>query len=303
MLGLHTPYYFLSKAWRTTKLGVATTLTLVSAGILLYGVFTVGGLFNVIMGAIGLAGSAIIFVDSSKVHNDVAKAMEKNEELTRDYRETADELHQQTSDFRDENVALQRNVFSLGKSLKEAVKHTQALQKIKSKLEITASSLEQDIEDNRIQVFKLAQHVDELSDIRQELTTERNELEISVKKADEQTKSLQVLYETALASDQAHQVQIEKLKLIVESSQKVLLAVANVGDQFDQFSTTIDTQLINMENQNDSLENTAHVMDVLLNQLQDKTFDDLDENKDGVVTADEFDNILKKQKENKQLEE
>ena len=100
------------------------------------------------------------------------------------------------------------------------------------------------------------------------------------------------LYADAKKADAVHRAQAERLKTIVDSMQELLAAVAHEGDQFQQFSEAIDTRLLEMDRQNESLEHTAEMMDRLLNQLQKEQFDKLDADGDGVVTASEFESAM-----------
>lgn len=271
---------YLSKCWRGTKVTVASAQTLASSGVFLHGLLASGGALSIVLGTIGLACSALLWIDS-KGNFEVARFVKQNEAILKSYR-------LQNEDFRNENLALQSNVEQLNQSLDKSAREVGSLQKLKEQYTVELSKLEKMLQDEKTQKASLATQVDRLDELRANFVSENDNLQQTLQSANEQKKQMAMLYEQARSSDATHRAQAEKLKTIVDSMQDLLAAVAHEGDQFEQFSKAIDTRLIDMDRQNQSLENTAHMMETLLERLTKDKFNSLDRNNDGVLTVDEL---------------
>lgn len=273
--------YYVSKCWRGTKLTVAATQTLTSGGMLLYGLVASGGPASVAFGVVGLACSALLFFDSSKVQNDIVSAIRQNEQSLRAYRV-------ENSRYASENRRLHENVTLLDQSLQKSANEIGLLQKLRSEYVESLQQFERQLRDERAQTESLEEQVQRLDRLRADFLHENQKLQQTVAEAKQHSDSIERLYEQTTASEQAQRAQVDRLKTMVASMQELLTAVANQGDEFQQFSDAIDTRLIEMDRQNESLENTAAVMEALLGTMTRQRFEQLDANKDGLLTADEF---------------
>lgn len=272
---------YLSRCWRSTKLTVASTQTLASGGILLHGLLASGGALSIALGSIGLACSALLLVDS-RGDFVIAKFVERNEAALKVYRE-------QNSDFQRENVALHRNVEQLSASLSQSAREVDCLQHLRAKYVETLADLERTLREEKGEKDRLADKVDALDQLRARFSDQNKKFMQDLAVAEKQSEHIKALYAEARQSDAAHRAQADRLKTIVDSMQELLAAVAHEGDQFQQFSEAIDTRLLEMDRQNNSLEHTARTMDMLLSKLKADKFSELDADHDGVVTQSEFD--------------
>lgn len=277
---------YLSRCWRSTKLTVASTQTLASGGILLHGLLASGGALSIALGSIGLACSALLLVDS-RGDFVIAKFVERNEAALKVYRE-------QNSDFQRENVALHRNVEQLSASLSQSAREVDCLQHLRQKYVETLADLERTLREEKGEKDRLADKVDALDQLRARFSDQNKKFMQDLAVAEKQSEHIKALYAEARQSDAAHRAQADRLKTIVDSMQELLAAVAHEGDQFQQFSEAIDTRLLEMDRQNDSLEHTARTMDMLLSKLKADKFSELDADHDGVVTQSEFDAAFEK---------
>ena len=275
--------YFVSKCWRGTKLAVASTQTVVCGGVLLHGLLAAssGGTLNIALGAIGLAGSALLFFDSSKVQADILSAIKQNER-------TLTQFKSENSEFKAQNGKLSKSIMQMQVSLRASGMHIKALETVQKDYVASLDAFQKDLAEEKTQTEHLTAQVDKLDAMRARFVKENEQLQASLQDAKQHSGDIKALYETAVASDSAHCEQIKRLETIVDSMQQLLPAVAHEGDQFQAFSDAIDTRLLEMDRQNNTLENTASTMERLLSELTREKFVSLDKNNDGVVTRDEF---------------
>ena len=280
----HDMFDYLSKCWRGTKLTVASTQTLASGGVLLHGVLASGGALSIVLGTIGLACSALLLLDS-KGDFVIARFVQRNEAALKEYRK-------QNSDFQRENVALHRNVEQLNKTLDQSAREVASLKSLRAQYVETLAQLENALKDEQSEKDRLVEQVEALYRLREMFKRQHEQFQHDLAEANNTNARITALYADAKKADAVHRAQAERLKTIVDSMQELLAAVAHEGDQFQQFSEAIDTRLLEMDRQNESLEHTAEMMDRLLNQLQKEQFDKLDADGDGVVTASEFESAM-----------
>jgi predicted Zn-dependent peptidase len=77
-------------------------------------------------------------------------------------------------------------------------------------------------------------------------------------------------------------------------SKNLIQSLAKFGDQYTQFSTTIDTDILRLDQTTNNLDQTADILHNLVDRLKSQTFEKLDLNQDGSVTQDEFSSGLLK---------
>jgi predicted Zn-dependent peptidase len=77
-------------------------------------------------------------------------------------------------------------------------------------------------------------------------------------------------------------------------SKNLIQSLAKFGDQYTQFSTTIDTDILRLDQTTNNLDQTADILHNLVDRLKSQTFEKLDLNQDGIVTQDEFSSGLLK---------
>lgn len=273
--------YYLTKCWRGTKLTVATLQTLVSGGVLVQGALMTGGTPFIILGALGLLGSIVLFIDSSKVHSDILKAIRLNEKNLKVF-------EKENAQFKQENAKLYSSITRLDLLLQQSATEIESLQELKTKYVETLQKFETQLKKEKEQTENLKNQIAKLDALRLRFSAENLSLQTTIKEAQEHAASIESLYLAAIESDKAHRSQAEKLKTIVATMQDLLTTIANEGDQFQHFSTAIDTHLTEMGKQNQSLEHTAQTMQNLLLILGTQKFEELDLNDDGLIDEEEF---------------
>jgi vacuolar-type H+-ATPase subunit I/STV1 len=88
--------------------------------------------------------------------------------------------------------------------------------------------------------------------------------------------------------------EIKKQNDIIIESKKLINSLAQFGDKYTNFANTIDTDLIKMDTTENNLENTSNILKNLVNKLENETFEELDINKDGMISKEEFEIGLEK---------
>lgn len=295
--------YYLSKIYQGFKGFTAISGTTGSILAIVYGILTTGGTVFIIGGSLCLVNSIFNLIEISKVNLDIRKQI--------------GELKTSLRDFSRENAELHNNVKSLGKIKEDFVRENRQLQ---TTLDESAEQLERletlkdDYDDiNQKLAAQLEEEKDNLIDLRGQNEELRSSLEEMMKIRDQfasENKQLSDLLVNANVQinrimeikdqyqeeinqlNQNNQVlsrQMSKQAEIIEESKKLIHSLAQFGDQYSQFSSTIDTNLIKLDTTQTNLEDTTNILNSLVSKLQTQTFNQLDIDQDGTVTKEEFD--------------
>jgi predicted nucleic acid-binding Zn-ribbon protein len=86
--------------------------------------------------------------------------------------------------------------------------------------------------------------------------------------------------------------QLEKLKKLYADTKQLMFNLSQGGDIFNQFSTSIDTSVVKLDDTQDDLDQTAKQLEALVEKLKSQKFEELDINQDGNISKDEFEKNL-----------
>ncbi len=312
--------YFVNKCFSTLKTVLGGIGTIASTGLIIYG--TLGGASWVYVGGgiLYLTESLFLLFDSSKVAADIRKELgklktnidsfnEENKQLkdnVNDLNEIKNEFVQKNKDLHQTLQNVNEQVCALGSIKKDYSSANETLKRNIDRhksnimeLENKNNDLERNVEDmnklkndymcenNKLQnlLEEGSEHVHDLEELKNQYVTENTKLYNEINNIEENNKEMK---EKITYLDE----QLLQLKQLYQDSKQLLVNLANAGDMFQDFSSTIDTNLVKLDNTTSDLEDTTGILSNLVNILKDKTFDDFDLDKSGYISKDEFDKVI-----------
>jgi DNA repair exonuclease SbcCD ATPase subunit len=261
-----------------------------------------GGTPIIVGGSLCLANSVFNLLEIGKINVDI-----KNQ---------INELKLNLTQFGRQNVELEKNVQGLTDLKEKFIRQTEELQstldssadqlehleKIKEEYDEVNKKLMGQLEDGQEQLHKydennglLADNVNKLLEFKTQFQQENAELRSLLNQAHFQVVQIENLknnYANEIANlNQTNTTlgeQVNKQAKIIEESKNLIQSLAKFGDQYTQFSTTIDSDILRLDSTTSNLDHTADVLHNLVDRLKSQTFAKLDANQDGIVTEDEF---------------
>ncbi len=277
--------YFINNFYRSIKT-IAATLGLVGSSLMIiYGVLQTGGTVYVVSGSLCLANALFNLGETGKVLADI-----KNQ---------VDRLKSNLNLFSQENQELQIHVHSLGNTVEQSLVQIDRLEKLRVKLDKQLSK-KQD------QLLLLGSNNSDLGETLSKFQEENQQLQVLLQEAKEQLLGLENLKLEFEEDHQKMNYQLEQQKKLIEDSKTLINHLAQFGDTYNEFSTTIDTNMIKLENtQQDfagtqqvfdqtqqNLDQTSQVLSNLVEKLKQQKFNELDTDHDGKISQNEFETNL-----------
>lgn len=301
--------YYLGKVYQSVKMATAIVGSVGSIMAIVYGatMAATGGTPIIVGGSFCLANSVFNLLEIGKVNIDIKKQI--------------DELKQNLTRFGQQNIELEKNVQGLTDikdqfmrqnqelqtTLESSADQLEHLQKIKEEYDEINHKLSAQLEDGHDQVEKytennnlLGENVGKLLEFKVQFEQENAELRALLNKAHFQVVQIEALknsYATEIEildrSNTTLTEQITKQAKIIEESKNLIQSLAKFGDQYTQFSSTIDADISRLDTTTNNLDQTADVLHNLVDRLKSQTFSKLDTNQDGIITESEFSENIK----------
>lgn len=301
---------FLSDCYKKIKLGVGSLGGIGSIVLILIGVISTKGVFGVFL----IGGGSLWFTSSGFILFD---AIHVNSIIKRD----VDRLRKTTLDFQFENNRLKNNVNSLEQikkglllSMEESETQVTNLTNLKTAYEKNIFEYKKIAKEERKNSEKLSKNIKVLEGIKMQLNQNIKKLNTSLDKNKTIVKELEIaknqyidenkkLQETNQSSEiqlKELTTQVTKLKALYKSTQLLLKNLATAGDMFNEFGETIGNVSEDLKDTNSELNDTKEEYDKtlermnnLLEKMKNSSFTDLDKDKDGTITKDEYLNYVK----------
>lgn len=290
---------FLSAFYRKLKIGVSGLgVTLSIATIIVGSLFTHGAvaLFMIGGGGIWLSASGFTLFDSIMGYSAIKKDIDRLRKGLKKFEEENVELHDNVTrlegnigllvkakdDFVFENKKLAKSVVNSETQLvKLAILKKQYEKTLQDEKEVT-EKIKHDfsLENKKLQELNMINlsHISELKIIKNQYIEENKKMQELNINNEEQIKHLQE--------------QIGKLKELYKNAKELMRNLATAGDMFSEFSTSIQSTSEELNETQDEYDETLKQMKILLENLKNETFDDLDKNNDGIITENEFRNAI-----------
>lgn len=307
---------FFSDCYRKTKLGISGLGTIGSSTTIVIGiVVTHGALAGVLIGAgiVWLATSAFTLFDTLNAYSIIKKDVEK--------------LRKNLDNFESENFALKTNLAKLNgdikslsktkdsfisenKKLAESIEDSshqlKKLTHIKENYEKIIDKNTKLLEEEKVNIENLDNAIKELEAVKktfeientklQELNSNNleyiNELENIKDQYVEENKKMKELNIDNKKQLEYLEGQVLKLKELYVNTKELMRNIVNAGDTFGDLSEDINTSSRRLGETREDYDETLGQMKNLLERLKNKTFDQLDQNDDGLITEDEFRNEI-----------
>jgi len=249
--------YFISKIYQSTKTLTAVSGTIGSLMAICAGSISSGGTIYIIGGSLCLANSLFNLIEVGKVNLDIKKQIDI-------LNIAVNNLSESSQTFIIENKKLQEII-------KQAYNQITLLENVRIQLESSNDNLKEKIE---------------------YFTIENEKLSDSLKDLNNQIKVIEELKNNFSEENAQFKKQIIEQNNIIIQSKLLIQQLAKFGDEYTNFSNTINNTVTNLENTNDSLGTTLNILEKLVNDLKKRTFQELDNNADGLVTNDEYNDYL-----------
>lgn len=284
--------YFVSRIYQSLKIVVATFGLTGSVIAIVYGSLMSGGAVFIVGGSLCLVNSLFNFGESGKVINDIKKQISKLKDNLTVFSKENFKLKENVEEFsklRDEFV--KRNII-LQQTLEETVNQISQLDKVQSELRVN-------LNDQKLQINFLKDENNELNKSLDKFQEENEKLQHMIQSANQQLlhiEHLKTQYETEnqklSENNEELGLQIKKQSKIIEESKKLIKTLAQFGDSYNDFSATLDQNVIKLDHTQGNLEQTAIVLEKLVDRLKGQKFEDMDLNNDGKISQDEFNHAL-----------
>jgi len=315
--------YFFGKIYRSSKMLAASLGSIGSVLAIVYGVLMSGGTVFIIGGSLCLVNSIFNFLDIAKVDKDIKKQVDNLKKQTtelsykiQDFEHENQELHQNVTDLTDlKEVFIEKNT-ELQITMNSSLTQLETLEDLKDEYLSANRDLEHHLEEEKNQLVRLEDRNSELEgslqkmiNLKSQFGFENNRLKALVNQGQEQVEALDAIKARYLCenqkmageledmSDNNEQLkgqitylddQVVKLRSLYQDSKKLLLNLATAGDLFNQFSDSIDTTIVRLDDTQEDLDITASTLHNLVEKLGQSSFKDLDIDEDGIVTEEEF---------------
>lgn len=271
-------FLFISKLYKYTKITISGISAITAIGAIITGVMFgsgIGGTVLIIGGSLWAVVSCFSLYDSIIVHNAIAKDVEK--------------LKHNVNTFSTENEKLHNNIKSLedvkqcyiDENNKLSMTVKQANEQI-NKLTVIKSQYDKANQEYKKLLAKEKDHIQHLEDANNDYSKENDKLKMLNSEGAKQLLELQK--------------QISKLRELYKNSVDLLKNLSQAGDMFNSFSDVITENIGDINNTKEDLETISNEMKMLIDKLRDSKFSEIDANKDGTVTPNEFDDYIKNTK-------
>jgi len=297
--------FFLSNTYRNIKFAIAGLGGIGAAGTIIYGAVASGGIIYIIGGSIWLAQTTFNFFDSSKATIEIKKSVKQ--------------LNKDIKLFNEQNDYLKENIGKLGNTADVYIKQNKTLiTNIKktetqlTKLATLKSSYEK--ENDRFVDENKQLHKNFLQ-IKERFNFEKGELKKLLSSNIDQigqlknTKNLYVAENEKLQiTNKSNETQLNKLKSQVHqlkelysNSLELVSNLKSAGDLFTSFNTSIGTNIENIQDTSNDLDETQEKFEKHLNllknltkELKTRTFDYFDTDNNGTISKEEFQDGINK---------
>lgn len=271
--------YYISQGFTYLKTSIGGIGLLASTSMIIYGSLASGAWIYLTGGAIFMALSLFTLFDSSKVISDIKREIQK-------LRGNINDFQVENNILKNTNGNLQKNVDDLSnvkdkficenKKLKDTVtmatSQLEMLDYLKEQYANANKLLFENLKtegDHLVAFANLETNLNYLVELKNSYVAENQKLQNLVHSTYTQIQSLKKLKENYLIENkklsqelmdlstnnsQLHEQvdylneQVTKLHDLYQDSKKLLLNLAVAGDMFNQFSTTIDTNMVKLEN-------------------------------------------------------
>jgi len=302
--------YFLGKVYQSIKMVTAIVGATGSVMAIVYGATMVatGGTPIIVGGSLCLANSVFNLLEIGKINIDI-----KNQ---------INELKLNLVRFGQQNIELENNVKGLSDlkdkfilqnqqlqtTLESSADQLEHLQKIKEEYDECNIRLATQLEDGHEQLLGysenntlLGDNVNKLIEFKSQFQQENTELRSLLNQAHYQVVQIESLKNTYAneinnlnLTNNTLTEQVTKQAKIIEESKNLIQSLAKFGDQYTQFSSTIDADILRLDSTTNNLDQTADMLHNLVDRLKSQTFNKMDANNDGIITEDEFSSGLQR---------
>jgi len=321
--------FFLSGIYRTIKLAIAGLGGISAIGALVAGIVMGGttGTILIVGGSLWVANSAFHFFDTAVPFSILKKDLDNLRDQLKKFSDENIKLHGNVAELEKIKIDFIKENEKLIHSLEKSEVQLGKLDKLKQKYEETNGKYQQLIETEKKEIVKLEKQniiyikendklvetLSELKILQDEINDENNRLNIAILDNQEQIKQLGRVKDDYVEEnhklqktnhDSAEQLtvlkdQVFKLKEMYKSSTLLLKNFYDAAATFNQFGETISNNITEIKDTAEELDETktdlGHELNKLKNlveNLETKTFEELDKNQDGVITKEEFDNAI-----------
>lgn len=283
--------YVIGKFYQSIKFIVATAGTGGSIAAIVWGSAFSGGVIPIVGGSLCLANSLFNYIEIGKVNFDIKKQLS--------------DLTLRLTQFSQENTRLSDNVDSLAQLRDQFIKENNTLQATLQKSAIHLDQLEK-IKNEYDQVntklsTELHQENSSLGDNVAKIITLYNQFAENLGQANTQLAKIEEIkasYEAQIGelknSNAVMAKEIHEQNQLIIQSKRVIKTLAQFGDEYKSIATGLDTDLSKLDQTDANLEHTSLVLHNLVDELQNKTFDEIDTNHDGMISREEFLAAMKK---------
>jgi len=299
----------MSNAWRSIKVFIASAGMVGSSIAIIYGSLQTGGTVYIIGGSLCMDNSVFNFIETGKVINDIKEQItnltdnitlfsEENKSL----KTNVDDLTNLKIDFVEKNRELQTTIH-------QTVDRINKLEDLRNDYVKVNHEMKENLNHEKEQVkmigeknLELTENLIKVDQIKEQIKKENNKLKELLFFAEEKITEIEQLKNDYVTennklsnNNQILSKQIQKQAEIITDSKKLIHNLAQFGDKYSQFASTIDTNLVKLDTTNESLSNnvsdledTASVLNKLVNSLKEQTFNQFDQNGDGKISPNEF---------------
>lgn len=324
--------YYLSKSYRRIKLTFATVGGLAAVGAIIYGFVSTGGLIYIIGGSVWLVQTGFNFFDSSAAVIDIKKQVSELENNVEEFAKENDnlrtsvvEISKTKEDFVNENKKLcgllKQSEEQLDKLDNIKAEYAQENEKYKELLKEEKDNIRNIRGQNVVYAHEnkeLQDSLEKMKGLQEKFTIENDKLNSIIEDSEGHMHDLEVAKENYIVENEKLQksndtnkqqienlrVQVGKLKELYTNSIELVANLRNAGDLFTDFNNSLSQNVVEIKDAANNLDETQEnfdehlgVLKNLVTKLKTSAFGDFDENKDGIITKEEFESGLKDMKD------
>ncbi len=296
--------FFLTSLYKKLKLGVGGLGLVGSLSMIIYGAITggTGGIVLAVGGGLWLVQSGLTLFDGSKIYEEIKEQINLLKTNIDEFAIENDNLRINVSQLKDAKDTFIRENRKLVKNIEASEKQLVKLDDIKNEYQLELDKLDQENQD-------LEGSLDRLQQLQDDYRLENDMLKGLIKQNQDQILQMEAIKEKYVEENQILQEnnqenseqievlksQVSKLKELYNNSRLLLKNLADAGDLFNEFGNTLGNTVTqigetaqNIDETQEELDQTLDQMKMLVSKLQDSTFDEFDQNDDGIITAEEF---------------
>nr|QBK87946.1 MAG: uncharacterized protein LCMAC202_03070 [Marseillevirus LCMAC202] len=294
--------YFISKLYQSAKTAIAVSGVTGSLLAIVYGALQSGGAVFIVGGSLCLANSLFNLVEIGKVNIDIKKQIKSLEASIGQFVEHNLKLEEnvRAEQTNNKNHAQENN--RLRTLVSKSEKHISRLETLQGELTIAKGNVQREADCLTIENKNFSNTSKELRSqlatvkrLKDQYSTENSDFAKTIQELRDQVGVIDQLKDQTIAENQVLHVNNEKLELqisrqtqIIIESKSLIQNLAQFGDRYTAFAETLDGDLVRLDNTSTDLDETSRVLQKLVEQLKNETFDKLDINNDGVITRQEF---------------